>query len=77
MQIRQSEEFKAARSKSIKELNLINNALKEKILLKREILAKKLAMLDEINKFYQHKAKGMLISLFNRGKQQHQQSKII
>jgi hypothetical protein len=58
MELIQSEEFKAINERNIKMLNSINNALKEKILLKREILAKKLSMLDEINKFYQHKAKG-------------------
>lgn len=51
-----SPENQAKRTELLNETNFINNSLKEKILLKRELLKKKLRMLEEINKVYQNEA---------------------
>ena len=48
-----SPENQEKRVDQLSESNFVNNSLKEKILLKREILKKKLRMLEEINKVYQ------------------------
>jgi len=66
MHQQQSPEYQKERSENISMTNMINNSLRDKILLKREILKKKLKMLEEINQVYQTKTQGNLYLLINR-----------
>ena len=54
------EGFQDSETDTIEFMNYINNSIRDKILVKREILAKKLNMLEQVHKTYQQLNQGKL-----------------